>query len=64
STAKYKSKSDDEKTQEAIKKKVESALHKQFQELFDIRDHDTDRSKWRRLLNMKKPHPKATKNKS
>ena len=54
-TAKFKKLYNDDKTQEAIKKKVENALHKQFKELFNIRDHDTDRSKWRRLLNMKKP---------
>jgi 1-acyl-sn-glycerol-3-phosphate acyltransferase len=55
STAKYKTQWQDEATQEMVKKKVEQALHKQFGELFDIRVHDTDRSKWRRLLNMKKP---------
>jgi 1-acyl-sn-glycerol-3-phosphate acyltransferase len=55
STAKLKAKFEDEETQELVKKKVEDSLHKQFQELFEIRNHDTDRSKWRRLLNMKKP---------
>ena len=73
STAKYKSKFEDPETQEMIKKKVEDSLHKQFGELFEIRDNDTDRSKWRRLLNMKKPevkswlihlNTKGTKNKS
>jgi 1-acyl-sn-glycerol-3-phosphate acyltransferase len=59
STAKYKAKFEDEATQEMLKKKVEDALHKQFGELFAIRDNDRDRSKWRRLLNMKKPHTKA-----
>jgi len=55
STAKYKALYEDPATQEMMKKKVEASLHKQFHELFEIRDHDTDRSKWRRLLNMKKP---------
>lgn len=55
STAKYKSKFDDEPTQQLIKQKVEKALLGEFQKLFEIRDKDTDRSKWRRLLNMKKP---------
>lgn len=55
STAKLKAKFEDPETQELVKQKVEDSLHKQFQELFEIRDHDTDRSKWRRLLNMKKP---------
>jgi 1-acyl-sn-glycerol-3-phosphate acyltransferase len=55
STAKYKKKFDDPETQELVKKKVESALLAEFQKLFTIRDKDTDRSKWRRLLNMKKP---------
>ena len=50
---------DDPETQDMMKKKVEKALLGEFQKLFDIRDHDTDRSKWRRLLNMKKPHPDA-----
>jgi len=55
STAKYKAKFEDPETQEMMKKKVEASLHKQFHQLFEIRDKDTDRSKWRRLLNMKKP---------
>lgn len=55
STAKYKKKFEDQATQDMIKKKVEKALHKQFGELFAIRDADRDRSKWRRFLNMKKP---------
>jgi len=55
STARYKSKFDDAQTQEMMKKKVEKALLSEFQKLFTIRDNDTDRSKWRRLLNMKKP---------
>ena len=55
STAKYKAQFEDPETQEMMKKKVEKALHTQFKELFEIRDKDTDRSKWRRLLNMKKP---------
>lgn len=55
STAKYKAKFEDAETQEMIKAKVEQALHSQFKELFEIRNNDTDRSKWRRLLNMKKP---------
>ena len=55
STSKYKSKFEDEAHQELIKGKVEKALHKQFDELFAIRAKDNKRSKWRRLLNMKKP---------
>jgi 1-acyl-sn-glycerol-3-phosphate acyltransferase len=55
STARYKSKFDDAETQEAVKKKVEKALLGEFQKLFEIRDKDTDRSKWRRLLNRRKP---------
>ena len=61
STAKLKSKFEDAETQNIIKKKVEDSLHKQFTELFEIRDHDTNRSKWRRLLNMKKPVVKIEK---
>ena len=56
STAKYKAKFGDAETQKKMKKKVEAALLGEFKKLFDIRDKDTDRSKWRRLLNMKKPH--------
>lgn len=44
----------DEATQEQVKKQVEEALLAEFEKLFAIRDADTDRSKWRRLLNMKK----------
>jgi hypothetical protein len=55
STAKYKKKFEDEANQELIKQKVEKALHSQFTQLFEIRAKDNDRSKWRRLLNMKKP---------
>ncbi len=54
-TSRYKSKFEDQKTQDLVKGRVEKALHKQFGELFKIRDADTDRSKWRRLLNMRKP---------
>ncbi|HLP51027.1 MAG TPA: lysophospholipid acyltransferase family protein [Chitinophagales bacterium] len=54
STARYKAKFDDPKTQDMMKKKVEKALLGEFKKLFEIRDNDTDRSKWRRLLNMKK----------
>ena len=56
STAAYKKKFDDAETQEKVKKKVEAALLAEFEKLFTIRDRDTDRSKWRRLLNMKKPN--------
>ena len=55
STSRYQAKWEDEKAQNLIKKKVEAALYQQFGELFAIRDQDTDRSKWRRFLNMKKP---------
>ena len=61
STAEYQSKFEDPDTQELIKKQVEDALHQQFTELFEIRDNDRDRSKWRRLLNMKKPEVKVAK---
>jgi 1-acyl-sn-glycerol-3-phosphate acyltransferase len=54
-TARYKSKFEDEKSQELIKSKVENSLDKLFGELFEIRDKDRDRGKWRRFLNMKKP---------
>lgn len=55
STAKYKKQFDDPATQDLVKAKVEKALLAEFEKLFEIRDHDTDRSKWRRLLNMRKP---------
>jgi 1-acyl-sn-glycerol-3-phosphate acyltransferase len=55
STSRFKSKFNDEASQDLIKKKVEKALLAEFNKLFDIRAKDTDRSKWRRLLNMKKP---------
>jgi 1-acyl-sn-glycerol-3-phosphate acyltransferase len=55
STSRLKSKFKDEASQDLIKKKVEKALLAEFNKLFDIRAKDTDRSKWRRLLNMKKP---------
>ena len=61
STAKYQANFEDTDTQELVKKQVEDALHQQFTELFEIRDHDRDRSKWRRLLNMKKPVVKIAK---
>ncbi len=54
STARYKAKFEDTATQDMMKKKVEKALLGEFEKLFEIRDKDTDRSKWRRLLNMKK----------
>jgi len=54
STARYKAKFDDTDTQDMMKKKVEQALHSEFEKLFTIRDNDTDRSKWRRLFNRKK----------
>ena len=34
---------------------LHESLLMEFEKLFDIRDKDRDRSKWRRLLNMKKP---------
>ncbi len=61
STKAYKAKFDDAETQELIKGKVEKALLSEFQKLFAIRDKDTDRSKWRRLLNMKKTPPNPLK---
>ncbi len=57
STTRYKTKFNDEKTQEMIRRKVESALLAQFKGLFEIRSRDTDRSKWRRWLNMNKTKP-------
>jgi 1-acyl-sn-glycerol-3-phosphate acyltransferase len=54
-TARYKSKFEDLKTQEMMKAKVEESLYKSFGELFEIRDNDRDRGKWRRFFNMKKP---------
>ena len=54
STKAYKAKFDDAESQELMKKKVEKALLSEFHKLFEIRDKDTDRSKWRRLLNMKR----------
>ena len=54
-TAAYKSRFEDKKTQDLVKRKVERSLYKQFGELFEIRDNDRDRSKWRRFFNMKKP---------
>jgi 1-acyl-sn-glycerol-3-phosphate acyltransferase len=54
-TAKYKLKFEDVATQDLIKKKVEASLHKQFSQLFEIRNNDRDRSKWRRFLTMRKP---------
>jgi len=55
STKAYKKQHEDEAVQEEIKAKVEAALLESFKELFAIRDKDTDRNKWRRLLNMTKP---------
>ncbi len=54
STERYKAKFDDTDTQNKMKKKVEEALLAEFEKLFAIRDQDTDRSKWRRLLNRRK----------
>jgi 1-acyl-sn-glycerol-3-phosphate acyltransferase len=54
-TARYKAKFEDNKSQELIKGKVEDSLYQLFGELFEIRDNDRDRGKWRRFLNMKKP---------
>ncbi len=55
STRNLKKKCEDHETQEIIKQKVETALLKEFEKLFELRDKDTDRGKWRRFLNMKKP---------
>ena len=54
STERYKAKFDDTDTQNKMKKKGEEALLAEFEKLFAIRDQDTDRSKWRRLLNRRK----------
>lgn len=54
STKSLKGKVDDEAAVNEVKRKVEDALHEQFTTLFATRDNDRDRSKWRRLLNMKK----------
>jgi 1-acyl-sn-glycerol-3-phosphate acyltransferase len=54
STKQFKKNFEDEESQNAVKKQVEDALQSQFAELFKTRDNDRDRSKWRRLLNIKK----------
>lgn len=54
-TRAYKKQFDDEAVQEMIKQQVKDALLAEFKKLFEIREKDRDRSKWRRLLNMKKP---------
>ncbi len=56
STRAYKKLYDDPETQKLIKSRVEDALLSEFKKLFEIRDNDRDRSKWRRFLNMQKPH--------
>lgn len=56
STKTYKKDYENPELQEKIKKKVEQALLTEFKKLFDIRDSDRDRGKWRRFLNMKKPN--------
>lgn len=61
STKQYKKEFENIELQDEIKKKVEESLLGQFEKLFAIRDNDRDRSKWRRLLTMKKT--RATKNK-
>ena len=58
STKQYKKEYENPDVQEVIKKKVEESLLTEFEKLFTIRDKDRDRSKWRRLLNMKGPKPK------
>lgn len=55
STKRYKKQFEDEATQEMIKKKVEEELLAEMNKLDAIRQTDRDRSKWRRLLSMKKP---------
>lgn len=55
STKQYKKEYENAATQETIKKKVEESLLQEFEKLFEIRDKDRDRSKWRRLLNMNTP---------
>ncbi len=55
STRKFKKQFDNPASQLIVKEKVETALLEEFKKLFEIRQQDTDRSKWRRLLNMKKP---------
>ncbi|MCS6935633.1 MAG: acyltransferase family protein [Chitinophagales bacterium] len=55
STKPYRHDFQNEATQEIVKGMVERALKEEFEKLFAIRANDTNRSKWRRLLNMKKP---------
>ncbi len=54
STKRLKSKIEDEATLNEVKGKVETNLLALINELHEIRNNDTDRSKWRRWLNMKK----------
>jgi 1-acyl-sn-glycerol-3-phosphate acyltransferase len=56
STKRYKKLFEDDNTQELIKTKVETELLSEIQKLDAIRNNDRKRSKWRRLLNMKKPN--------
>lgn len=58
STKRYKKLFEDEATQEIVKKKVEEELLAEIYRLDEIRKNDNDRSKWRRLLSMKKPNAK------
>lgn len=55
STKRLKSKLEDDNTLNEVKGKVETHLLSLINELHEIRNRDTDRSKWRRWLNMKKP---------
>lgn len=44
---------ENEEAQATIKKQVEEALLSEFRKLFEYRSNDRDRSKWRRLINIK-----------
>lgn len=55
STKQYKKQYNDESVQEMVKQQVYDALLNEIHRLDDIRKNDRDRSKWRRLLSMKKP---------
>lgn len=55
STKRLKAKVEDEETLNEVKGKVETQLLALINELHQLRNSDTDRSKWRRWLNMKTP---------
>lgn len=64
STKGHKKKAHDDETLEMFRKQVEDALLADIYMLDDLRKQDTDRSKWRRFLNMQKPKVVEKKSKS